>query len=1174
MQMHNFFDSFPDRLIHLTLSKTSQLLEKKWLYLTRKHFLKRHLGLAFTICVSYLLASSKNLAVAQLIPDSTLGAGASTVTPITPTTDQIDNGATRGTNLFHSFQEFNVGNGRAVYFTNPVGIQNILTRVTGTNPSNILGTLGVSGGNANLFLINPNGIIFGSNASLDLNGSFVATTANAIAFGSQGFFSASAPNVPPVLTINPSAFFFNQRVAQPITINSQRMVGPVPEPIDPDPSDSIFLLAPIPAYQGLKVSNNQSLLFLGGSVSVDGGRLEAPGGRVELGSVAGAGTVGLSVNGSELRLSFPLDVARADVSLSNGALVDVRAGGGGSIAIHARSLTMTGESKLRAGIASGSGSAGSQAGDIEINAKEEINLTNASSIFNSVGGEAIGNGGSITLKSNSLVLSNEAQVGTTTLGQGNAGSVVIQADDYISLAGRRTGIFSSVEFGVPEDLIDLPDNDIGLLTSGESTGVGDSGGVTIRARTLFLADGAQIISSTVGQGNAGRISVRADDAVSLIGKDTTIFSTVETVGPFGAARGNSGGITINASSIFLSQGAQLSASTSGEGNAGSVFLRARDQVSLSGQDTAILSLVNPSAVGDSGGIAIQARTLSLTNGAQLVASTFGQGNAGTLSMQVNDSVSVIGGPTNISLFTTPSVPKTVSRFPYLAANFRESGATTGIFSTVESKAGGTAGNIQIQTRSLTLTNGAEVQSLTRGEGKAGNIIVNASDSVNLSGVAAPSLIDLPIPIIIDNPQGDLQVIDTLLAGGFSSGLISATEEGAIGQGGDIFLTTGALRLSDGAVLNARTRNNFRGGDITVNANTLELNQGGQLLVSAFGSGNAGNISVNAASGVTLSGSDLTYSDRLAQFGQDRVDNVSPSSGLFANTFANSAGRGGNLELRTGQLNVRDGAEVNVSSEGLGNAGELRIQANSIFLSDQGKLRASTVSGEGGNISLQVQDLILMRRHSSISAEAGGTGNGGNISINSPFIVALPQENSDIIANAVKGRGGNINITTQGIYGIEYRPQLTPLSDINASSQFGINGTVQINTPGVDPTRGLTNLPTEVVDASNQIAQNCPSDGRQVDQNEFIVTGRGGLPDNPSEMLNADAVWTDLRPIANSAENRVSLEATAPPHPPTAAPLVEANGWVINPKGQVVLTATAPTVTPHSSWQKPVTCRRS
>jgi large exoprotein involved in heme utilization and adhesion len=441
-------------------------------------------------------------------------------------------------------------------------------------------------------------------------------------------------------------------------------------------------------------------------------------------------------------------------------------------------------------------------------------------------------------------------------------------------------------------------------------------------------------------------------------------------------------------------------------------------------------------------------------------------------------------------------------------------------------------------------------------------------------VAAPSLIDLPIPIIIDNPQGDLQVIDTLLAGGFSSGLISATEEGAIGQGGDIFLTTGALRLSDGAVLNARTRNNFRGGDITVNANTLELNQGGQLLVSAFGSGNAGNISVNAASGVTLSGSDLTYSDRLAQFGQDRVDNVSPSSGLFANTFANSAGRGGNLELRTGQLNVRDGAEVNVSSEGLGNAGELRIQANSIFLSDQGKLRASTVSGEGGNISLQVQDLILMRRHSSISAEAGGTGNGGNISINSPFIVALPQENSDIIANAVKGRGGNINITTQGIYGIEYRPQLTPLSDINARSQFGINGTVQINTPGVDPTRGLTNLPTEVVDASNQIAQNCPSDGRQVDQNEFIVTGRGGLPDNPSEMLNADAVWTDLRPIANSAENRVSLEATAPPHPPTAAPLVEANGWVINPKGQVVLTATAPTVKPHSSWQKPVTCRRS
>jgi large exoprotein involved in heme utilization and adhesion len=113
------------------------------------------------------------------------------------------------------------------------------------------------------------------------------------------------------------------------------------------------------------------------------------------------------------------------------------------------------------------------------------------------------------------------------------------------------------------------------------------------------------------------------------------------------------------------------------------------------------------------------------------------------------------------------------------------------------------------------------------------------------------------------------------------------------------------------------------------------------------------------------------------------------------------------------LVVSDGAEVNVSNEGSGNAGELRVEADSISLDNEGKLRASTASGSGGNIELQVQDLILMRLNSLISAKADNNGNGGNITINAPFIVAVPGENSDIIANAEGGgRGGNINITTQ------------------------------------------------------------------------------------------------------------------------------------------------------------------
>jgi large exoprotein involved in heme utilization and adhesion len=214
--------------------------------------------------------------------------------------------------------------------------------------------------------------------------------------------------------------------------------------------------------------------------------------------------------------------------------------------------------------------------------------------------------------------------------------------------------------------------------------------------------------------------------------------------------------------------------------------------------------------------------------------------------------------------------------------------------------------------------------------------------------------------------------------------------------------------------------------------------------------------------------------------------------------------------------------------------------------------------------------LVLRGKSEISTRAGtedtGGGDGGNITIDTGVLAAL--EDSKINANAFQGSGGKVSITTRGFFVPD------PDRTITASSTLGVNGIVEINQLDVDPTRGLTKPPTEIVDASNQITQNCPSGDRKVAQNEFIVTGRGGLPDNPNEMLSTDAVWTDLRLSADSAENRVSSQAMRSPHQPTTAPLVEASGWVIDPKGQVVLTATPPTVTPHSSWQKPVPCRRS
>jgi filamentous hemagglutinin family protein len=261
------------------------------------------LGVVVTIIVpggvvNGLLAEGA-LAQSVIVPDETLGAERSEV-EFRPTQERITGGAVRRINLFHSFREFNVGEDRSTYFIAPnTGIENILARVTGKNPSEVLGKLGTAqlfnGGlgvsNANLFLINPNGIIFGQNSSLDVDRSFVATTANALQFGNADDFNASTPNAPSsLLTISPSAFLFNQIPVRAIVNNSTANAGR-----DPSNSFSPF---------GLRVPDGKSLLLLGGNIVVNGGGIIAFGGRIDIGGVAGIGTVELK-NSSNVLTHHP-----------------------------------------------------------------------------------------------------------------------------------------------------------------------------------------------------------------------------------------------------------------------------------------------------------------------------------------------------------------------------------------------------------------------------------------------------------------------------------------------------------------------------------------------------------------------------------------------------------------------------------------------------------------------------------------------------------------------------------------------------------------------------------------------------------------------------------------------------------------------------------------------------
>lgn len=297
-----------------------------------------NLKLAITLAIANVIVLSGGFTLAQdVLPvtDDSLGSESSVVTPDINNVHsaKIDGGATRGTNLFHSFQEFNISTNRGVYFTNPAVIDNILVRVTGSNSSNISGTLGVSG-NANLFLINPNGIIFGNSSKLDIRGSFVATTANAIRLGDTGIFSAAKTEPSNLLTVNPSALFFNALSSKEIVSRSR----------------------------GLQVPAGQNLLLVGGNVRLDSGTLQAPGGRIELGGVASEGAVGLTVDNNNLSLNFPDGVARSDVSLTRGRIAVVGENGG-SIAINAQNIDVLDRITIQAGL-SQDATSDSQAGDI------------------------------------------------------------------------------------------------------------------------------------------------------------------------------------------------------------------------------------------------------------------------------------------------------------------------------------------------------------------------------------------------------------------------------------------------------------------------------------------------------------------------------------------------------------------------------------------------------------------------------------------------------------------------------------------------------------------------------------------------------------------------------------------------------------------------------------------
>ena len=266
------------------------------------------------------------------------------------------------------------------------------------------------------------------------------------------------------------------------------------------------------------------------------------------------------------------------------------------------------------------------------------------------------------------------------------------------------------------------------------------------------------------------------------------------------------------------------------------------------------------------------------------------------------------------------------------------------------------------------------------------------------------------------------------------------------------------------------------------------------------------------------------------------------SGLYSIADIESTGNAGNLNINTKQINVRDRGRISVGNFGSDNTGNLNVNADNIFLDNQASLQAFTNTGSQGNINLNSK-FIQLRRNSNIATDAGETANGGNININSLVIAGF--ENSDIIANAVEGDGGNINITTQGLFGLKFRDQPTDdTSDITASSQFGINGTVQINNVGIEPSSGVVELP-ELINTDVVIANSCVARSRKQDST-FYITGKEGFPYAPGEAVPSDYSMFEVRALSDDT----SLKTSASPRK-KADYIVEATGIYHLKNGELV-----------------------
>lgn len=770
-----------------------------------------------------------------------------------------------------------------------------------------------------------------------------------------------------------------------------------------------------------------------------------------------------------------------------------------------------------------------------------------------------GNGGTINLNATNGDIIANSLISFSDSGDGGAISLNAIGDIFI---------------GNEESLAGNP-----FIDSFSSVGNGGEINLNSSEGSINITNASISSDSTAEVGDGGDLSISADDIVTMIGSLLTTTNEGE---------GQAGDVNINAGAEIQLTDTGIDAAAFGiNGRTGNITIEStKGNVELVGQDTEFPPTIFTDSFADDisgektgGDIRISGKSI-LIDGYNLDASVNGIGNGGDILI-TGDSVTI----QNNTLVTTETF------FDGNAGNIAIDVANSGEFSLSDSSiitstsGGGNAGNITVNAGSIALNNStisAEVGQDFSGDFGVDTELFLFDEEGNLlaeNDISEPS----------QGAEGSFSEFNSFIEftftedGNYTIGVgafDSFAEQGsisgeAIPQGQNYTLQVSVedrpITLgADGLITKVEPNNSL---DTAQNLNSFFSTDGNpniqnstsipHVSISAEGDGTFDYYSFDATAGSLgiFDIDEISTDDAVVQPGNVQAGNINLNATgnitiTNSSVTASTAGRGlgGNVNITTPSLlTIRDNSTLEVSSDGLARSGNIVINSGSLTLENEGRISARTDSGKGGLLDINVDDTLLMRDNSRISANAGGTGDGGNIDIDAGFVIASPNQNNDIVTSARSGDGGNITITTEALLGLDERRSRprNNTNDIDVSSQLGLSGDFTLEILDVDLFEGSIELPTDLIEPEQTVAQACRSDLNSGDFSSLIILGKGGVPPKPTEPFNSDAIIVDGRVITPD------LQARYPDIKPIKTQygdIFPARGVIKTKDGRVILTA--------------------